>query len=1323
MKKNSKGFTLIELLAVIVILGILFVFSIPLVTGMVERGRNKIYISDAEKLVSQAEYRIRSSSSEIEKPDPGDAIAISLLYLDNAEFDSPPNGGKYQKENSFVIIKNVDNGKLEYSVTLVEKMKRGGYKGVELTSKNELLAKNSTRHVVIFNEEDLIDIDDLQPSDLKKLNNGGDYVTSISNRYNNPSLKDDSSTEVSDAKPKIDNADLVSASDKSFLTLDAKLVIKADDKDTSRKDLKICYSTEANYCDKLSNFIDYGNKTTFTKEINFKGRYNYGDNIKMYVAVVDPQRNIDKKTIEKSFHINVAPEIDNASIDKREIDKYADTIATVRVSVNDDLDNLSNLQVCLAETDTPTAPNSCSGGYKKFTEYFNNDGENAYTKDYQFKCGGTCKRNGTKHYLTIFVKDTDGLETTKTLEYQFSENYKPTLEIKSIESVNYETPSNGNRHVIVNVIGDDIDGELSDLTFTISDSEGKNSQTYTSSADGFNSFDYVFDSSFKYNGAVKTLMVKVEDKEGGSNIASKTYQLYKNTAPSIDDFSIFPTGEACDANKDLCPVSEGGNDKPALSVYVSDDLDSSTDNNLKVCVSDNASYCNDSSHYVKYSDKFENNLYEYTINNPVYNGQEKTFYAYAMDSYGAKSEVKTAVYKLYEDKVPQIELFTVNSVERDNINDGNLTINYQINAVDDFQNSNELQFELLLKNGNNYTTLINRTALSNYINKENNEITLPGTYDGKTRYIVARVYDKKNVIDANYNERIIEYSVYKKNAITEDDIYFAMSSDSPCNNSACSDDENGSLDVNYQLSIPSVSSSDYSNVSVCVSETEGCTSYSKLSNYMEDDGSAKVKDFRFSPTNSSKPYDGSTKKLYIYIRDDTDGDLILGVDTLTLVREHIIYKNNKPVVLVQPTVSATSNSSNLNLNSVKYSLSVADDFDDSSALTTTYCKKEVNANGTDGAEVCNSTYSGYVDEIVLDNSFFNISRYEGQKFKIYSKIKDSYGAEVKTNEVLYEMYKDEAPDITSINGVYDAEYDDDGKLVSSSNYRVGFKAIDQLDTYTYCISNSNSTCSTYSTTSISGDDQNYHIATISDISDTNATLYLYLKDASGKVSSRSFTFEDYISCKYEAYGTSKYTYSDLDSSKTYYYYDNDDDDVDEDDSSYEVDEDKTCQQIPGCHEISGSSYQKISMDYCSGKCYKSYSENNDKFGYYLLKVTYKDAFDTSISCDTSNGDSNNSLLYKAGCDYKDCFKKNNKYATAIGIDKNTDPIGFTYDDGGTPKKCYEYYDEYISSYAEGDANITLTKTPNKICATLVDRGDYNYNSSSSNPYVRVDVSN
>ena len=98
MLKNRKGFTLVELLATVVILGILIAFSTPIITGMVSNSRNKIYLSDAQKLIAEAEYKIKASSSVIEKPDPGDCIAISLVYLDSGDFDSPPNKGEYIQE-------------------------------------------------------------------------------------------------------------------------------------------------------------------------------------------------------------------------------------------------------------------------------------------------------------------------------------------------------------------------------------------------------------------------------------------------------------------------------------------------------------------------------------------------------------------------------------------------------------------------------------------------------------------------------------------------------------------------------------------------------------------------------------------------------------------------------------------------------------------------------------------------------------------------------------------------------------------------------------------------------------------------------------------------------------------------------------------------------------------------------------------------------------------------------------------------------------------------------------------------------------------------
>ena len=679
-----------------------------------------------------------------------------------------------------------------------------------------------------------------------------------------------------------------------------------------------------------------------------------------------------------------------------------------------------------------------------------------------------------------------------------------------------------------------------------------------------------------------------------------------------------------------------------------------------------------------------------TIENPVYNGQKRTFYAYAKDSNGKKSLVSTAEYKMYNDKVPQIELFTVDSVDKDGIPIGNLTVKYQINAVDDFETTNELKFELLLKNGDNYTTLVSRAPLSNFVNKEN-QVTLPGVYDGNTRYIVARVYDKNNVIDTKYNEQVFDYEVYKRDSLSEEDVEFDITSTTPCiNESACSEGSSENLNVNYSLSIPGISVSDYSNILVCVSENETCTNYSALSEYMTDGGEAKQKSFSFTPTDSSKPYDGSTKKLHVYVQDKT----VLQPVTLHIIKDHEIYKNNKPYILVQPTVVPVSNNNNLNLDNVTYSLSVIDDLD--TTLSTAYCKKLVNNDGTTGAESC-TDYSTYSNTKNLDSSFFNVSSYDGQKFMIYSKIKDSYGAEETTDEVIYVLYKDQAPSITTVDAVYD--YDEAHDV--TSNYRVSFKATDYSDTYTYCISNSDSTCTTYSTTPISGDDNNYQVVNISSVSNDEDTFYLYLKDSKGKISKRSFVYQKYAQCEFEAYGTSSYTYEDLDSSKTYKYYA--DNGVD-----YE--------------DISGSSNKKITIDLCSGKCYGSHSSSNNIYGYYLLKVNYKDRFNTSTSCDSSQGQSDDNRLYKASCDFHDCFKKGDSYVRrAIGLTKHDDPVGFTYDSGSGSEICYEYYNVYTSSYTAGDQFISLTKTPDKVCASLVDSGKFDYKASDVDPYVRVDV--
>ena len=123
---NKKGFTLVELLAAIVILGILMAVAYPNVMGILNKNRASTYIEDAKRLATLGEYKIRSGSTK--KPAAGNCVLMNLAYLDNSEFENPPNGGEYDKEDSFVLIKR-EGSTYKYYVRLVEKIKESPYSG------------------------------------------------------------------------------------------------------------------------------------------------------------------------------------------------------------------------------------------------------------------------------------------------------------------------------------------------------------------------------------------------------------------------------------------------------------------------------------------------------------------------------------------------------------------------------------------------------------------------------------------------------------------------------------------------------------------------------------------------------------------------------------------------------------------------------------------------------------------------------------------------------------------------------------------------------------------------------------------------------------------------------------------------------------------------------------------------------------------------------------------------------------------------------------------------------------------------------------------
>ena len=307
MKGKNKGFTLIELLAAIVILGILVGITLPALVGLFDDSRNKMYVSDARKLISLAEYRVRANSSEIEKPDEGDCILISMLYLDSTDFDNPPGEGKYEKESSYVVVKN-NGGKLEYAATVVERLKKGGYKGVELTSKSVLASKTAVNHVVGFDSDSILNVEtDINRGYLnEKL--GEDFMSrdnNITAIYNYPELVDQSSSYGTSNDPKIVYASLISTSSKYFNTLEATLQLKVDDRDTPRSNLNVYISIGGGYEDATTP-IPYGTNDTFSYNINFAnyGKGYDGSSAKIYVIVKDPEGNETKKTITYQVHKN-----------------------------------------------------------------------------------------------------------------------------------------------------------------------------------------------------------------------------------------------------------------------------------------------------------------------------------------------------------------------------------------------------------------------------------------------------------------------------------------------------------------------------------------------------------------------------------------------------------------------------------------------------------------------------------------------------------------------------------------------------------------------------------------------------------------------------------------------------------------------------------------------------------------------------------------------------------------------------------------------------------------------------------------------------------
>lgn len=157
MTKNNKGLTMIELLAAIVILSILLMIAVPAISDTINKTKKKTYVSDALKLISNADYQFRKDNKVV-KPTKTRCVLMSLVYLDNGVFDEAPYGGSYVRNKSFVVAVRDDSNNIIYYARLVEDIGDNEFMGINYATSAQLEADGSYDLVYNFGVSELFGV-------------------------------------------------------------------------------------------------------------------------------------------------------------------------------------------------------------------------------------------------------------------------------------------------------------------------------------------------------------------------------------------------------------------------------------------------------------------------------------------------------------------------------------------------------------------------------------------------------------------------------------------------------------------------------------------------------------------------------------------------------------------------------------------------------------------------------------------------------------------------------------------------------------------------------------------------------------------------------------------------------------------------------------------------------------------------------------------------------------------------------------------------------------------------------------------------------------
>ena len=107
---NNKGFTLIELIAMVVILGILMLVSVPNIAGIIKNNKEKAVAEDVSRLVNNAKTKFNIKAAKY--PSDNACVVLGLDFIDtNGDIGKGINGGKYLPGESFIVVRKEMNDK------------------------------------------------------------------------------------------------------------------------------------------------------------------------------------------------------------------------------------------------------------------------------------------------------------------------------------------------------------------------------------------------------------------------------------------------------------------------------------------------------------------------------------------------------------------------------------------------------------------------------------------------------------------------------------------------------------------------------------------------------------------------------------------------------------------------------------------------------------------------------------------------------------------------------------------------------------------------------------------------------------------------------------------------------------------------------------------------------------------------------------------------------------------------------------------------------------------------------------------------------------